>query len=164
MLKKEEQKKKLGLKDKLKNAVENISVDIFGYEKKITKNVVQYLNKTAIEQRIPSDQIFARIIKQDVTVRVFIHHRGMQLKEVPVKELATFFAGEGTTELFDIENKVAQSVGKYIDELSKEHEVRDDNLHVRISTSDFKVIVSAYNHLQFIKFIPVKDLVKYFKG
>ena len=106
-----------------------------------------------------------RIVKRDATVRVFLHHRGMQLKEIPVKELAIFFVGEGTANLFDIESKVEMSVGKYIDELSKLHEVHEcyDDLHIRISTSEFKVIVSAYNHLQFIKNISVKELVKYFK-
>ncbi|MBL4575809.1 MAG: hypothetical protein JKY51_06895 [Opitutaceae bacterium] len=163
MLKKEEQKKRLGLKDKLKNVVDNISVDIFGYEKKVTKNIVQYLNKAAREERVPPQQLFARIVKRDATVRVFLHHRGMQLKEVPVKELAIFFAGKGTTDLFNIESKVAQSVGKYIDELSKLHEVRNDDLQIRISMSNSNVIVGAYNHLDFIKDIPVQDLVKYFK-
>ncbi|MDH5383020.1 MAG: hypothetical protein OEW75_19365, partial [Cyclobacteriaceae bacterium] len=84
---KNENRKRPDLTRKLQNAVENISVDIFGYEKKITRNVVQYLNKAARDNCIPYEQLFARIIKQNVTVRVFLHHKGRQLKEIPVREL-----------------------------------------------------------------------------
>ncbi len=165
MFKKEEQKKKLSLKDKLKNAAENISVDIFGYEKKITKNVVQYLNKMAIEERIPVAQLFVRIVDLHNTIRVFVHHKGKQLKEIPVKQLALFFAGPETVHLPGIEGKIANSIRKYIDESSKRHELNDDNLQIRISLKGTnEVNVDICHHTWILENVSVKDLVKYFKG
>ena len=152
-----------GLKDKLKNAVENISVDVFGYEKKVSKNVMQYLTKASREEHVPLGQLFARILIKGNTVRVYLHHQGKLLKEIPVKELVYFFAGQGAADLLGIESKVVESVKTYINELSKQHEVYDDQLQIRIATDEKKVIVGAYNHMAFIKEIPVKELVKYFK-
>ena len=162
MLKNENQKRP-GLTQKLKNAVENISVDVFGYEKKITRNVVQYLNKAARDHSIPYEQLFARIIKQNVTIRVFLHHNGRQLKEIRVKELVHFFAGQEAADLLGMESKVIESVGKYLDELSKDNEIPLKMLHVRISGSGKKAVVEVYNEHQFIRNIPIKDLVKFFK-
>ena len=162
MLKNENQKRP-GLKQKLQSAVENISVDIFGYENKITKNVVQYLNKAARDYKIPYEQLFARIVKQNVTVRVFLHHQGKQLNEIPVKELLRFFAGQEASDLIGMESKVVGSVSKYLDMLSKENEIQLDLLHVRISGSGNKAMVEAYNGHQFAKEIPIKNLVKFFK-
>lgn len=156
-------RKRTGLKDKLQNAVESISVDIFGYEKKVSKNVIQYLTKASREERVPIGQLFARILIKGNTVRVYLHHKGKLLKEIPVRELVIFFAGQGTADLFDVESKVADSIKTYMAEFSTLHEIRDDNLQIRISMDESKVIVGAYKHIQYIKDIPVKDLVKHFK-
>ena len=162
-MQKNEKRKRPGLKQKLKYAVESISVDVFGYEKKVTKNAVAYLDKAARELRVPYEQLFARIVKQNVTVRVYLHHQGRQLKEVPVRELVLFFAGQEATVL-GLESRVADSISKYLDELAKENEIHLDLLHVRISGSGNKVIVGAYNNHLHVKDIPVKDLVKHFKA
>lgn len=161
---KNENRNRPGLKQKLQNAVENISVDVFGYEKKITKNVVQYLNKAARDHSIPYEQLFVRIVKQNVTVRVFLHHNGRQLNEIPVKELVHFFAGQGAADLLGLESKVVESVGKYLDELSKNNEIPLNKLHIRISGSGKKAVVEAYNGHEYAKDIPIKNLVKYFKS
>lgn len=162
-MQKNENQKRPDLRQKLKDAVEGISVDVFGYEKKVTKNAVAYLDKAARELRIPYEQLFARIVKQNFTVRVYLHHRGRQLKEVPVRELVQFFAGRQAT-VPGRESKVVDSVSKYLDELSKDNGIPLDLLHVRINGSGDKVIISAYNSHRHVRDIPVKDLVKHFKA
>lgn len=43
-------KKRKPITERLKSAVENLSADIFGYEKKITKNIIEYLEKAGQQQ------------------------------------------------------------------------------------------------------------------
>ena len=156
-------KKRKPIKARLKDAVENISVDIFGYEKKITKNIIEYLEKAGNEQGILHEHLQARIIRHRDTVRVSLHHNGRELKEVPVKELVNFFAGQGA-DLLGIESKVISGVVGYMDGLSNFHELPKDSLQVFIAAEGSKVVVKAYNETQHIKDIPVKELIKYFKS
>ena len=155
-------KQRKSIKDKLKDAVENIAVDIFGYEKKITKNIIDYLDKAGQQQGILHEHLQARIIRHQDTVRVSLRHNGREIREVPVKELVIFFAGQGA-DLLGIESKVVNGVVGYMDGLSNFHELPKGSLQVFIAAESSKVVVSAYNKTRHIKDIPVKELIKHFK-
>jgi len=156
-------KKRKPLKVRLKNAVENLSVDIFGYEKKITKNIIGYLEKAGKQKGILCEHLRVRIVRHQDTVRVFLHHNGRQIREVPVKELVGFFIGDGA-DLLGIEAKVVGGVIGYMDGFSNFHEMPHDSLQVFIAAQGSTVVVKAFDNTRHIKDIPVKDLIKYFKS
>jgi hypothetical protein len=164
MLKNEKQPKR-SLTERLKNVAENIHVDIFGYEKRITKNITQYLDKTAKEQSIPIAQLFVRIVNLHDTIRVYVHHKGRQLKEIPVKELAYFFAGEETASLPGIGEKIANNIKKYMDEKSTHYNITDGNLQIRIHLKGAdEVRIDIFHFTWLLEDVEMKELIKYFKA
>ena len=155
-------KRRKPIKDRLKDAVENISADIFGYEKKITGNIIHYLEKAGKKEGVLYEHLRVGIGRHQDSVRIFLYHNGRRLKEVPVKELVEFFAGKGA-DLLRIESKVVRGVVGYMDGFSRFHELPHQNLQVFISAEGSKVAVKAFDDTRYIKDIPVKDLIKYFK-
>lgn len=156
-------RKPLTITEKIKTYMSNISVDVFGYENKVTKNIIQYFKNVSSEERIPITHLFIRIYRQETTVRVFLHRNGKVLKEVPVKNLVHFFAGEGTAQLLGIELKVIGSVSKYLEEFAKVKEMVLGQLNVLISYNGKSVAISAYNNNEHAQDIPLVELIKYFK-
>ncbi|MEO9870393.1 MAG: hypothetical protein ABJQ69_03760 [Ekhidna sp.] len=141
-----------------------VSVDLFGYEKNVTKNVIKYFEKVSVEQCAPVSQLFIRIYRESPgTVRVFLHQNGKILKEIPVGELVCFFAGEGISKLLGIELKVIDSVSRYLEEFAKANEMHLDQLCILISYNQKQVEVNAYNRNKHEQDIPLIELVKYFK-
>lgn len=155
-------KKKAGLKQQLKQATRNISVDVFGYEKKITKNVIRYLEGVAKEHQVPGGQVVVQLIKEPTTVRVFLYHKSTLLKEVPVRELVVFFAGKDNASLLGVETKVINGMMGYMDSFINFHKLRDKKLLIRIATDAKRVVVGAYHQQRHIKDIPIKELIHYF--
>ncbi|MCB0374782.1 MAG: hypothetical protein KDD04_02575 [Sinomicrobium sp.] len=155
--------KRKPLTARLKDAVENLSADIFGYEKKITENIIGYLEKAGKEQGIRYEQLRACIVRYKDTVRVFLYHNSRRLKEIPVKDLVKFFAGQGA-DLPEIESKVVDGVVGYMDGLSRFHELPHQSLQVFIAAEGSKVVIKAFDDTRHIKDIPVKELIKYFKS
>ncbi len=155
-------KKKTGLKQQLKKATRNISVDVFGYEKKITKNGIRYLEGVAKQHRVPSGQVVVQLIKEPTTVRVLLYHKSTLLKEVPLRELVVFFAGKDNASLLGIETKVINGIMGYMDGFITFHELRDKKLQICIATDNKRVVVGAYHGHRHIKDIPIKELINYF--
>ena len=153
-----------GLSERLRNAVENISVDVFGYEKKVAANVLSYLRQVARDEGVRYDVLHVRIIRQPARLRAFLHLRDKQLREIPLRELIAFFAGEIIATLPGVEAKITAKVSGFLQELSEKSRIEPDKLKVCISAEGEKIIVRAhYNHL-LIEDIPLRDLVKYFRG
>ena len=155
-------KKKTGLKQQLKKATRNISVDVFGYEKKITKNVIRYLEGVAKQHQVSKGQIVVQLVKDPTTVRVFLYHKSRLLKEVPVRELVVFFAGKENASLLGVETKVINGMMGYMDGFANFHELRDKKLQICIAADTKRVVVGAYHQQRHIKDIPIKELINYF--
>ncbi len=156
-------KKSPTITEKIKSYMSNISVDVFGYENKVTKNIVHYFKETSSEERIPISHLFIRIYREGTTVRVFLHRNGKLLKEVPVGDLVHFFAGESTAQLLGIELKVIGSVSRYLEEFAKANEIVLELLNVLISCNGQVVAIGAYNNNEHAQDIPLVELIKYFK-
>lgn len=159
----DKQKKPPTITEKIKSYMSNISVDVFGYEKKVTKNIIQYFKKISLDERIPVSHLFIRIYREGTTVRVFLHRNGKILKEVPVGDLVYFFAGESASQLLGIELKVIGSVSRYLEEFAKTNEIVLELLNVLISCDGKVVAVGAYNKNEHTQDIPLVELIKYFK-
>lgn len=156
-------KKPPTITEKIKNYMSNISVDVFGYEKKVTNNIIQYFKKKSSEERIPIHHLFIRIYREGTTVRVFLYRNGKLVKEVPVGDLVCFFAGESTSQILGIELKIIGSVSRYLEEFSKANEIVLELLNVLISCEGKEVAIGAYNKNEHAQDIPLVELIKYFK-
>lgn len=160
-MKNNQKRKSIG--ERLKGALENITVDVFGYEKKVTTSVTQYIQALAKEYKIPPGNILARITKHHTTVRVFLYYGGQPIREIPVKELVTFFTGDASG-LLGMEKKVVGGVTSYIDLLTEECKVHPDSLQVRIRLVENGISIKAFENDYPVKVIEVKELIKHFRA
>ena len=158
-----ENKSTPGIKQRLQKVINNLSVDVFGYEKKVVRNVAEYFKKASEQEQVAPANLFIRINKQGLTVRVFLHQKGQFLKEIPVNELVDFFTGQGAARLLGIEHSVVQRVSSYLQEFAEDHEIELEHLNVLISYNGKMVIIDAYHHNEPTREIPLSELINYFK-
>ena len=153
-----------GIKERIKTYMDKVSVDIdpFGYEKKVTKNVITYLDKISRQEKVPLARLFARINKKGVNLRVFLHHNSKLLKEVPVGELVSIFTG-GDGQVLGIHKKVIPKIDAYLQAFAKANNITLEKLNVLISADYNEVVIEAYNDQEHTKYIPLKELIKHFK-
>ena len=158
------QRKTLGLRAKIKNYMEDVSIDIFDHEKKVTENLSHYFDTISKQNKIPASNINIRISKPHDELVVHIHHLDKQLRQATFKELVNFFMGEGTSVLFEMEATIRQNAGNYFRQYAKANDLSIHALNIRISKPSDKILAVVYNHLELIDSIPLKELIKYFKG
>ena len=156
------QNKKIGLRNKLKNLVDNLSVDLFGYEKIVGNNMVRYLEKASQNEKLPLKQMFVRITTSGSTIMVFLHHKESCLREVASTELLAFFVSENTNR-FGLESRISSRIKSYMQEFSTLRNVDCNHLWFRISTNGSKLAIRAYNRVQYLEEVPIKTLVKHYK-
>lgn len=157
-------KKKTGLKAKIKDYMDGVTIDVFGYEKKVSENVSRYLGTLSDTERIPLSNINIRIAKPAEQLEANIFYLDGHIRSASMQELVNFFMGEGTTKVFDLENKITKSVTAYLTEFSEDKCIPLPGLNIRISKPNEKVIAVAYNRAEYVENIPLKELIKYFKA
>ncbi|TPN87166.1 MULTISPECIES: hypothetical protein [Aquimarina] len=150
------------LAEKLKKAVQNLNVDVFGYESKVTKNIINYFSKLSKETGLPQDRLVVRIFKDRTIINVAVHNQGRPVKKIPVKELITLFTNSEPSGLFNLEAKVVQGIEAFMVEFSDTHNIGVDQLQICIITSHDKVWVKGYKGIDLIKDIPLGVLIKHF--
>ena len=150
-----------GIKKKLREYMDSVTIDVFGYEKIVDKSVQNFALQVANEHGISPNKIFVRIIKPNEALRVFLHAGGKQLKELTILELVQFFVGQSNPQT---ESKVAESVSRFLDEYADQKLIKTSQLQVLISSSPKGSIVKSFHEQSFMEYIPVKFLIKYFKS
>ena len=155
-------KKKLSIKDKIKNYMNDVTIDVFGYEEKVTVNVLDYLKKLSEENGVTSDFLNIQIAMPGKIPKAHLHHEERYIREVPIKELVCFFAGEGTALLLNLESKISKNVSNYLVELADSKNIPLQSLNIKISRDKNQIVVEARNYGVFEESIPLKDLIKYF--
>jgi hypothetical protein len=162
MLRKQQNKR--GLRSKIKDYMEDVSIDIFGYEKKVAENLSNYLDRLSRENNIPPSSISIRISKPNQGVEAHVYYFDSHLRQVYFKELVDFFMNEGTGVIFNMEAKIRQKVATYFREYSIEKNLAIHALNVRISKPSDKILAVVYSQSECVESIPLKELIKYFKG
>lgn len=157
-------KKKTGLTAKIKNYMDGVTIDVFGYEKKVSENVTSYLGTISDTHRIPLSNVNIRITKPAGELKADIYYLDGHVRKATLNELVDFFMGEGTTKVFDLEVKVKKNVSDYLEEYSEEKGIAIQALNIRISKPNKQVMVVAYNQAEYVDGIPLKELIKYFKA
>ncbi|WP_407264916.1 hypothetical protein R5N98_12680 [Tenacibaculum maritimum] len=157
-------KKKNGaLGRKLKGALTDLSVDIFGYEKMVTKNIVNRTDYISKRLEISKERLYIRIFQKNHSIKSFLYDKDKPITAIPTGELTYFFLEEQIAQLGDYQNKVAFSIKKYIKEFADANRMDEESIRIWIHVKDAKVYVRAFQGEEFIKALPLNSLIKYFK-
>ena len=150
------------LTQKLRNVLSNIQVDVWGYEKTVTKNIHSYFHRLSGETGIPKDGIIVRIFRDYGQIRVCVHKQGKRIKEIPVSELILLLTNTHPSALPQLQEKVVTGIQKFMMDYCATHLIHPDNLHICILTSGEKVFVKGVNRTDEIGLIPLMVLIKHF--
>lgn len=156
-------KRGTSLGNKLKGALTDLSVDIFGYEKMVTKNILGHTDRISQKLTIPRESLYIRIFQKNGVVRAFLYDRDRPLNAISIDELAYFFINPDTAGLLNVQSKIALSIKKYLKEFAEANRLHRESVRIQISVKDEKVNVRAFFNNDFIKEIPLDSLIKYFK-
>lgn len=148
---------------KLKDALTDLSVDIFGYEKLVSKNIIS--RTTAISNRIqvPKERLFLRIFQVEHKIKSFLYDNDKPISAIATEDLTYFFLDEQTAALGSVKNKVVFSIKQYLKDFAEANRIDQHSVRIWIHVKDEKVYVRAFQNEEFIKQIPLNTLIKYFK-
>ncbi len=157
-------RRKSSLSEKLKEAVTDLSIDLFGYEKTVTKNIISHTDTYAEKLRIPKEQMHLKIFLSRGIIRAFLYNNQRALLVLTPKELAAFFM-DGSLVVLDhsIPEKVSQGVSSYLKDFAREQHIPVEYLRIRIEIKKEQIRVNALSYDTHIETIPLKQLIKYFK-
>jgi hypothetical protein len=155
-------KKSPRLAQKLRKAVQNLNVDVFGYESKVTHNIISYFSKLSKETGLQEDRLVVRIFKDREMIRVAVYNQGRLVKKIPLKELIMLFTNSKCSGLFNLEAKAIRGIETFMAEFSKNHAMNVDQLQICIVTSHDKVWIKGYKGIVFLQDIPLGVLIKHF--
>ncbi len=157
-------RRKTALGSKLKEAVADLTVDVFGYEKSVTQNILKHAEWYSDRLRIPRDKLHLRVFQHREGVRAFLHDGSRALILLNPKELAAFFMDISLITLDDsISNKVVLGVKTYLKEYSSKEHIPLEYLRIRIGIHNDEIRVQSYSYSTPLESIPLKKLIKYFK-
>lgn len=150
------------LAEKLRNAVHNLNADVFGYESRVTKNIIGYVEKLSTETGLPPDRLVVRIFKDSTAIHVAVYNQGIPVKKITIKELIILFTNSEPSVLFNLEAKVVQGIETFMNTFCETHHIGVEELQICIVTSYDKVWVKGYQGITYIADIPLSVLIKYF--
>ena len=156
-------KRKTSLSLKLKEAINDVAVDIFGYDKMITINIVRHTQDIPKSLDIPSERLFIRIFQKEHSLRIFLYDQAKPLHAINTKELSYFFLDQSIAMMENTQNKIAFGIKKYLKEFADANGIDPESVRIWIHSKDGKVIVRAFDNNEFIKEIPLPSLITYFK-
>lgn len=148
--------------ERLKRAVNTISVDLFGHEKTLTTNVLSFLDRSAREWNAPLDHAEARIVRQQGEIQVFLYHLDRAVRFVPLEELVYFFAVTEQTDPFMLQERILSGLNRLLNELATKHPLPAPGLHLRIKRQGMGISITVFHSQKQIQELPVKTLINYF--
>lgn len=151
------------LSAKLKGALTDLSVDIFGYEKMVSKNIISRTTFISNHIQVPKEQLFIRIFQVEHKIKSLLYDKDKPLSTIPTEGLTYFFLDEQTAALGSIKNKIAFSIKQYLKDFAEANRIDDHSVRIWIHVKDEQVHVRAFHNEEFIKQIPLNSIIKYFK-
>jgi hypothetical protein len=148
---------------KIKDAVTDLSVDIFGYQKMVTKNIIQNTEFISSKIKIPKERLFLKIFQKDHRIKAFLFNQSKAIQVIPTNELAYFFIDRETAELERIQNKIAFSIKQYLNDFATSNMLDVESIAIWIHVKDDKVTIQAFQKVQFVKEISMSSLIKFFR-
>lgn len=156
-------KKNAALGNKLKGAIAEISIDVFGYEKKISQNITSYTERIARRYVIPMERIYLRIYQEEHKVISYLFNQDVVLKNIPTDELSYFFLEDSIAALPNVRNKIAFSIKRYLKEFATANKICEQEVQIWLNVKNEVVTVKAFHKENYIKEISLLSLIKYFK-
>ena len=157
------QRKKLGLRAKIKDYMDDVSIDVFGHEKKVTENISKYLSMLSKENMVSEAGSNIRLTHPNQQLEAYIYHFDRKIRSATLREIVDFFMGQGSGDVFDLEKKVHHNIMNYLTQYSNKINIPIPCLNIRISKPSETVMIVMYKHAELIESIPLKQLIKYFK-
>lgn len=157
-------KRKTGLKARIQGYMEDVTIDVFGYEKKVVSNVTAYLESLSKSSCIPVGDLQIRIAQPQGKLEAHIYRLHHHLRQASFNELVNFFMGEGASTVFDMEAKVHRSIHAYLTIYAEEKNLPLQELDIRIYKLTTQVKATSYHRGELVSDIPIKALIKHFKG
>jgi hypothetical protein len=124
------------LSKKLKGALTDLTVDIFGYEKMVTKNITNRTNYISHRLQIPKDRLYIRIFQKDHIIRSFLYNQSKPVSAIPTEELTYFFMEEQMAQLGSVQNKIAFSIKQYLKEFAEANRIDEESVRIWIHLKD----------------------------
>ncbi|WP_046758019.1 hypothetical protein [Kordia jejudonensis] len=156
-------KKSKSLRQKLKEAVTDLTVDIFGYQKKISDNIISHTGLISKQIMIPKERLFLKVFQKDHIIKAFIFNQSRAIQVVPIKKLAHFFMDRESANIPSFQNKIAFGIKKYLKDFSEENNLDVEAIDVWIHVKDDKIMIQAFSSDQFIQDISISSLIKFFR-
>lgn len=151
------------LSNKLKGALTELSVDVFGYQNIVNQNILSRTDYISGLLKIPKERLYIRIFQKNHIIRAFLYDQGKPLHAIPMEELAHFFIDPGTAALANTQNKMAFSIKQYLKEFADANKIHEESIRVWINVKETTVNVRAFQNNEFIKEITLASLIKYFR-
>lgn len=148
---------------KLKDALTDLSVDIFGYEKMVSSNIIKRTCYISNRLQIPEERLFIRIFQVEHKIKALLYDKDKPLSTIPTEDLTYFFLDEQTATVGSIKNKIAFSIKQYVKDFAEANRIDEHSVRIWIHVKDKNVHVRAFQNEEFIKQIPLNSLIKYFK-
>ncbi len=162
-------KRKTGLKARIQGYMKEVTTDVFGYEKKVVDNVATYLESLSKSSGIPVSDLHIRIAQPQGKPEAHIYHQdryyqSRHVRQATFNELANFFIAEGANVLFDMEAKINRGIYVCLAFYAEENKLPLHELDIRISKPAAGVMVAVCHRGGFVSNIPIKTLIKHFRG
>ena len=161
-MKQKTKKRTSRLAEKLRKAAQNLNVDVFGYESKVTRNIIKCFSELSKETGLEENRLIIRIFRDRGAINVAVYNQGIPIKKISVKELITLFTNSEPSGIFNLETSVVKGIESFMVDISKRNNITVSQLQICITTIQDIVIVKAYKGIEFVEDIPLGVLIKHF--
>lgn len=151
-------KKNTAIGEKLKGALTNLSVDVFGYETIISKNIIKHTSFIASKLNKNKSALTIRIFQKKNVLKALLYEWITPISIVSMPELSRFFTQETINSM-----KMEQSIKNYLNDFSDRFELDQERIYIEISTNEKVVTIQAFYDGEFLQRIALNTLIKYFK-
>lgn len=151
------------LSSKLKDALTDISVDIFGYEKMVSANIINRTIYLSERIKVPKERLFLRIFQTNHQIKSFLYNNDTPITAIATEDLAHFFLNNQMANTGSVKHKIAFSIKQYLKDFAVANRTEEENICIWIHVKDDKVQVRAFQNDSFVKHLSLHSLIKYFK-
>lgn len=156
-------RKPASLSQKLKGALTDLSTDIFGYEKKISSNIINRAHHLSDRFHLRMDNIAVVIYQKNDEIRAFLFEKDKPIAILPMEELAYFFVDPHTANLINAKTSIPLNIKRYLKDYASQKMLFEESITIRISVKENKVLIKSYTHCDFVESLSLLSLIKYFR-
>lgn len=149
------------LKDKVLNYMESVVIDVWDYESLIHESVKKYIQQVARDYTVGEDEVYIRITKPK-EIKVYLHIQARLVRELSVRELVVFFTGCEPTQ--QLEHQVTAFTDAFIADCKQHPRAISGKTQILISCLHTTTLVRVFDDQNFLKHVPVKALLAFFKS